>query len=322
MPASGQGIYRCCLKLRADAMEGRSGIPSTSMKHGTALITLCAVLAAFAFAPAVRASSNPLTEHSYAKKGEWEIRWFTDARGAFVYADMIRSYDNSTALRMAWGPGLSAVDFYLPDAATINGGRAEVEWYFGKRDPDFVMNSTAVIHPDHNGDPWLRISQPTDEPGVEDSISNSNSVTVKTGGKIWTFDLKGSNAAYKTFLECFHAKSGGQAGTPAPESSNAAAAAAVERVENSADTPSLRWHVTVAANSIKDYDVPVRKGQRVSVKFLEDSRTGVVDFGKYSVEEGLEAGVEMMADSSKDHRLSIANPTGKPMIFTVFLSRE
>ncbi|MCB1237718.1 MAG: hypothetical protein KDM91_21815, partial [Verrucomicrobiae bacterium] len=182
-------------------------------------LSIVLLFAATAALPAAAQLGGPpieLTEHPYAKKGDWEVRWFTDSRGAFVHADMIRSYENGTALRLVWGKDLNAVDFFGPTQEIVEAGRAEVTWYFDNPDPGTVMANTAVIHPDNNGDLWLRINQRTDEPGVEDALSNAGSVTFHSGTNVWKFDLKGSNAAYKAFLDCFHQQTGAGGTAPAP----------------------------------------------------------------------------------------------------------
>ncbi len=175
------------------------------MKHTAMALLLAATAALSAYAQ--DDAPIALTEHAYTKKGEWEIRWFTDTNGKFVEVEMIRSYPNNTSFLMVWGLDLNAIDFYSPTEEILEAGKAEVTWYFHAPEPGEKMTSTAVIHPDNNGDPWLRISQPTDEPGAEDAVANAKSVTFESGKTKWQFDLSGSNEAYAAFLEIYHKKS-------------------------------------------------------------------------------------------------------------------
>jgi len=104
-----------------------------------------------------------------------------------------------------------------------------------------------------------------------------------------------------------------------------AVASADERIDITADSPSVRWDVTIPAGQSKAYLINVKKGKTISASFLEDDRKGNVDLGKYSLQEGLPnagGGVKFKSPETKDYRLVVQNPEQKPLVFTFYVTVE
>jgi len=151
---------------------------------------------------------NKLTEHDYARPGGWAVHYFTDKRGKFACASMIRFYDNGTMLRVSRDDTHLHVDArgdwnLLKGASKDRSGNIVVTLASDDSpDDDSLKYEGTVI--DEGGDKWLRISQSYEEPGgLADIYRNSESLRLKfTKTKYWSFNLKGSHAADVKMDEC------------------------------------------------------------------------------------------------------------------------
>lgn len=84
---------------------------------------------------------------------------------------------------------------------------------------------------------------------------------------------------------------------------------------------SLTWEERVSANSSKSFVFYARKGQKLSLGFIDDTHAGSMDLGKISIEPN--AGpFEMEVEVSKDYLLSVSNNTRKPTTFRISISLE
>lgn len=150
------------------------------------------------------------SENDYARLEDWTIHYYTDSKGKFVSASMIRFYDNGDMMRLT----RDATHFHLDTLADMKklAGAAKdkatgnLTVAIGSDEPpddDSQTREGSVI--DEGGDKWLRISQSYEEPGgLEDGIRNSKTLHLKfSNSKMWSFDLKGSHAARKKLDECF-----------------------------------------------------------------------------------------------------------------------
>lgn len=99
-----------------------------------------------------------------------------------------------------------------------------------------------------------------------------------------------------------------------------AAAQAPERVKLTQESPALVWEKSVAAGGSKMYVVALKKGQQIKLGFIEDSKQGSVDFGKASLEEGVDFHYDV--EVTKDYMISVSNSGTRSTSFRIFLSLE
>ena len=150
---------------------------------------------------------EPLVEHDYAQPGDWAVHYYTDAKGKFVRASMIRYFDKEKTLRVTLDDKNTYLDtqgdWVKLDAAT-GGNNANISLKLSTAPGDEGIDEKASVI-DDEGDKWLRITQSHDDPGgMTDGVRNGNMCIFKAKGKtLWTFDLKGSHAASEKLYECF-----------------------------------------------------------------------------------------------------------------------
>ncbi|MFZ1701917.1 MAG: hypothetical protein WBO10_05215 [Pyrinomonadaceae bacterium] len=86
-------------------------------------------------------------------------------------------------------------------------------------------------------------------------------------------------------------------------------------------SPSLVWEQKVAANSSKFFVFRAKKGQKLSLSFVDDTDQGSMDLGKLSVEPNAEP-LEMVIEVTKDYKFSVSNNTDKSTSFRIAISLE
>ncbi len=157
----------------------------------------------FCGAPSVQAAPPGSIEHKVAVKGGWTVSYFTGKDGKFQFARMLKTYDkHETKLRLSLSKGLLTIDA-SGDFSNIN-TKAEItpaKIYIDS--PDVAHQHNAVYMEEANGEPWMSITQPTDEPGIEDGFANGKAMFIKLGKVTWKYDLTGTNAAYKAMVDAF-----------------------------------------------------------------------------------------------------------------------
>lgn len=149
-----------------------------------------------------------LMEHEYARPGDWGVHWYTTPKGKFASASMIRYYDNGQMLRMSIDDDNFHVDvagdWKGPENSEGKKGNA-VPLYvvLDEKDDGLGLNLTGKIINDE-GDKWLRVSHSREETGgLEDLIRNGKKLHIVFSAESkWTFDLKGSHAAWQKVDEC------------------------------------------------------------------------------------------------------------------------
>lgn len=166
------------------------------------LAAMLALLAA-SFLPV---NAQTLTEHEYAKAGDWTVNYETDPSGKFVQASMVRAYGDNGLLRMT----ISSSHFHLDLIGDWNalgnagegGSKFPVELLLTEQMEVGSIPDQAMLISD-DGDQWLRISQSLDEPGgVQDVVRNGETLNIIfPNKKKWTFSLKGSHNAWKKVEE-------------------------------------------------------------------------------------------------------------------------
>lgn len=166
-----------------------------------------AVPAAAAKKPSPAGRTPESREHEYALPGDWAVHYYTSRQNKWVSSSMIRFFDNGSMLRMSidekqFNIDLSA-DWKAPETSENKKGNGmPVYIVLDEKDDGSGLNMKATIINDE-GDKWLRLSQPFDQPGgLQDIVRNAKKMHVifSTEGK-WTFDLKGSNAAWQKVEE-------------------------------------------------------------------------------------------------------------------------
>jgi len=94
-----------------------------------------------------------------------------------------------------------------------------------------------------------------------------------------------------------------------------------ERIDFAKEGPSLVWEQKVSANSTKDFVFYAKKGQKLSISFIDDTNIGSMDLGKYSIEPNTEP-FEMTIEVTKDYYLSVSNNSNKATSFRIAISLE
>lgn len=87
-----------------------------------------------------------------------------------------------------------------------------------------------------------------------------------------------------------------------------------------ASSPSAVMEKAVAAKGQKKFVIYLKKGQKLEISFIEDTRKGKVDFEKKLIPEGTENSLKFVASVSKDHTLTLTNPNSKATSFRVFFA--
>lgn len=165
-----------------------------------AVLLLCSLLCG-----AVRAQQTPAdaVKHEHAVKGDWSVSYYTDKTGKFLFARMQKTFDKKeTKLRLSISEGMLTIDSSA-DFSKIDTKAELVPAKIYIDTPSTAMPFNAVYFEESNGEPWMSIVQPTNEPGIEDGFANGKTLFIQLGKVLWKFDLKGTNAAYKSMIDCF-----------------------------------------------------------------------------------------------------------------------
>lgn len=84
---------------------------------------------------------------------------------------------------------------------------------------------------------------------------------------------------------------------------------------------SLVWEEKVAANRSKSFVFYAKKGQKLSLGFIDDTKQGSMDLGKVSIEPNADP-LEMVIEVSKDYIFSVTNNSNKATSFRIFITLE
>jgi hypothetical protein len=172
------------------------------MKFSRSLFALAAALFVSSISTVLPAAE--FKEQGQEKKGDWTVSYFT-GEGKFMYSQMTKTFDRKeTRLRVK----LSDKELIVEAAADFNGVDTKAEFIEAKIWTDGVSPTKvrAFYFEEKDGEQWVRISMPTDEPGIEDGLANGKKLFIQLGKVKWQFDLKGTNPAYKGMVELFHSK--------------------------------------------------------------------------------------------------------------------
>ena len=100
-----------------------------------------------------------------------------------------------------------------------------------------------------------------------------------------------------------------------------AEAKALKRIDWAKEGRHLVWEAEVAAKKSREYVFYARKGQKLSLSFIDDTGVGSMDLGKYSVEPNTDP-MTMTIEVSKDYTLTLINNSAKTTSFRVGFSLE
>ncbi|MBL7818329.1 MAG: hypothetical protein JNL70_25175 [Saprospiraceae bacterium] len=84
---------------------------------------------------------------------------------------------------------------------------------------------------------------------------------------------------------------------------------------------SLVWEEKVAAKASKVFVFKATKGQKLTIGFIDDTKQGSMDLGKFSIEPNTDP-FQMTIDVTKDYRLSVTNNSDKATSFRISISLE
>lgn len=94
-----------------------------------------------------------------------------------------------------------------------------------------------------------------------------------------------------------------------------------KRIDFAKEGPHLVWEERVAANSSKSFVFYAKKGDKLSINFIDDTKMGSMDLGKVSIEPN-EDPYEEVISVTKDYTLSVSNNSNKSTSFRIFISLE
>lgn len=94
-----------------------------------------------------------------------------------------------------------------------------------------------------------------------------------------------------------------------------------KRIDFAKEGCCLVWEEKVPANSSKMFVFYAKRGQKLSLNFIDDTKVGSMDLGKISIEPNADP-FEMTIEVSKDYLLSVSNNSSKPTSFRIFISLE
>ena len=105
--------------------------------------------------------------------------------------------------------------------------------------------------------------------------------------------------------------------TPAPTP----ASQEPERFDMAKEGPSIVWEEKMAPHSIKSFVFYAKKGQKLSLSFIDDTNQGSMDLGKYAVEPNGDP-LSMIIEVPKDYTFTVTNNSDKATSFRISLSLE
>jgi hypothetical protein len=88
-----------------------------------------------------------------------------------------------------------------------------------------------------------------------------------------------------------------------------------------AKSNSLVWEEKVAAGQSKDFVFKAKKGQKLSLSFIDETNEGSLDFGRASAEPNGDP-LEMVIATTKDYTFSVTNNGDKPASFKISISLQ
>lgn len=85
---------------------------------------------------------------------------------------------------------------------------------------------------------------------------------------------------------------------------------------------SLVWEQKVKPHKTKTFVFAAKKGQIVSLGFIDDTNKGAMDFGKVSIEPNSDNIFTQTIEVTKDYRFSVTNNDDKSTSFRIFITLD
>jgi len=177
----------------------------TDRRWKSLALPLAAGILSSALISGAASAQGQTTATPYAALGDWKVEFVPAAQSAPAHCRATKIYKQETALRFAAGARLFAIDFMGDASQETN--HYQVEYWIDRDDPGHNASALAQAHVDEEGVDWMRIEEPTDEPGSTDALMNGKQLVIKRDEQHkWPFSLSGVNAIMKSVLECRDAK--------------------------------------------------------------------------------------------------------------------
>ncbi|MGV3634613.1 MAG: hypothetical protein ACO1NY_09730, partial [Pseudorhodoplanes sp.] len=181
-----------------------------------ALFALAASFSAPAFAQRDVAPANVQT---YATLGDWTVEFVPAERQRQIpaFCQLIRVYDQGVQLRIVSGATLYAIDFQGQNMFSDDRKQFDLEYVFDAPNAPPRRTLASVIT-DGEGFDWIRIVEPSDQPGSADEMMNARRLLIKslTDNRQWPYQVNGSNRALNALFDCRDEKVLGQPRRRAP----------------------------------------------------------------------------------------------------------
>ena len=106
-------------------------------------------------------------------------------------------------------------------------------------------------------------------------------------------------------------------------SSIASFAQKVERIDFvKSGSNALVWEEKVAANRSKNFVFAAKKGDKLTLGFIDDTNQGSMDLGKVSIEPNANEPFTTTIEVAKDYQFSVTNNSDKATSFRLFITLD
>ena len=162
----------------------------------------------------------PANVRTYAEHGDWIVEFVPAERQRQIpaFCQATRVYDQGVQLRIVSGANLYAIDFQGQNYLADNAKRFDLEYDFDAPN-SAPRRASANLITDGEGFDWIRIVEPSNEPGSADEMMNSRQLTIKTTSgrnNRWQYQVNGSNRALNSLFDCRDERVLGQPRRKAP----------------------------------------------------------------------------------------------------------
>ena len=149
----------------------------TAAKAAFGAAALCMVTALFSASAFAQRDVAPANVQTYATLGDWIVEFVPAERQRQIpaFCQVTQVYDQGVQLRIVSGANLYAIDFQGQNYLADNAKRFDLEYMFDV--PNSPSRRTvATVITDGEGFDWIRIVEPTDQPGSADEMMNARQI--------------------------------------------------------------------------------------------------------------------------------------------------
>ncbi len=191
----------------------------TAAKAAFGAAALCMVTALFSASAFAQRDVAPANVQTYATLGDWIVEFVPAERQRQIpaFCQVTQVYDQGVQLRIVSGANLYAIDFQGQNMFSDNRKSFDLEYMFDV--PNSPSRRTlATVITDGEGFDWIRITEPTDQPGSADEMMNARQMLIKslTDKRQWPYQINGSKRALTSLFDCRDEKVLGQPRRRAP----------------------------------------------------------------------------------------------------------